>query len=425
MCKETTIWFDCCFSHKPESRREHCSKYWYSACTVVVNETEINSTLCADCKFKRECHEGGIDASAVLEKENPGLFNELQQNEALMLFLMQNGELPADTSEPLLYEEPAPQLRQERRCVPTSKIIGYNDYTVEATLEQHQVWTQGIDFDGLDLGQYPLQRLKPHQPRRQRQTKDTPVSTPGSEHKRKRRSRSSEHDTARKHHKRRKAQNLNEKMPRGLEQSPKEWVVVSQPLQKQGRNVYRIYACQELIAMQQSPQKLSMIARELAQDFALDCVPDQENLRIEASQRRQLYREWRDKSCRGLPLVARTACTTISNNEQTLIVSGMTHSVPVGEAAPSEEDIGRSDAEGIQALDIQQNLDIKQTGNQDVAEEGGQQMQPEVFSMDQEVFKSLNLETMMDAAYLWDQWDGPEQCELPKMSSVEDLDALL
>ncbi|MCJ1319458.1 hypothetical protein MMC15_004794 [Xylographa vitiligo] len=406
MCREITTSYFCCTSQSPEPRYDYCPDYWYRSCQRIKQDTERSPAPCADCKFKQECQEGGIDASTVLEKEKIELFNETQQDEALMLHLMQAEEIPADTSGPLLYRGTMPYLIQERQTyAPTSEILEYQ------AQDQQEAWGQYSYYDGGYLGQ-TQQRLASTRTRRQRQTMNTLVST----NKRTRPSRSYGGEIAKKQFKRRKAENRKENL--------EEWIILSQPKQKQGRNVYRTYACQELIAMQQSPQKLSMIARELAQDFALDSMLEQENLGTDVLQRRQIYREWRDKSRKALTPIPCEGCTPMIDNEQTPIARAITQPVPVEEESVSEEDIRQSAADGIQALDAEQTLYNEKIDNLSVVKEGIQ-TQPETFHMEQEDYEHLDLETMMDAIDAANLWVDVEQYALQKTDSMEDLDALL
>ncbi|MCJ1386005.1 hypothetical protein MMC17_009130 [Xylographa soralifera] len=371
-----------------------------------------------------DCQEYGIDASAVFERERTEFFNDALQDEAFMPNSMQAWDIPADTTESLTYGEILPQPIQERQTyIPTNEILGFQAHIAETVEEQQEDWAQYIDFDGGDLGQ-KKPRLISTQTRRQRQTKNTPVFTADSRHKHKRRFRSHEHETLKKHHKRQKAQIPKEKMPGSVGQNIEEWIVLSQPIQKQGRNAYRTYACQELIAMQQSPQRLSMIARELAQEFDLDSTLEPESLGIEITQRRQRHREWTEKSRREHISIARGGCAPMMNNEQTPMTCGTTQLVPVEEGALSENGIGQSDGEEAQALKAPQNLSFEQTDNQSHVEIGLQE-QLEIFHMNQEDYDSLDFEAIMNDAYAANQWVEAEQYGLPITGIMEDGDALL
>ncbi|MCJ1439452.1 hypothetical protein MMC27_008846 [Xylographa pallens] len=423
MCKVITTWYVCCVSQRPEPRREYCTKFWYRTCHVVLQEIEETSTLCANCKFKRECQEGGIDASAVLEQEKIALLNEVQQDEGFMPYEMQAWETSANISELLMYNGEMPQFIQEHQAfIPIIEMLEYKAHTAETVELQQDDWPKYIDYDGGDRGQNQ-HRLAPIQTRRQRQTKETLGSTTELGHKRKRRSRSDERETEKKHHRRRKAQIPTGEMSGGQEHNLEEWIILSQPIQKQGRNVYRTYACQELIAMQQSPQKLGMIARELAQEYDLDSVLVQENLGINGTQQQQLYREWRDKSCQGLTSVSSGACTPMINNEQIPIDSNITQSIPVKEEAPSNKGIRQSDAEENQAFNALQNRVIEQTDNLSAFDESGQ-MQPGFFHIDREDYDSLDFKTIMNATDAANQWLEAEQYRLPITGSMRDHDAL-
>ena len=390
---------------------------------MVLQEIEETSTPCANCKFKRECHEGGIDASAVLEQEKTALLDPAQQDEAFMPYQMQAWETAANTSELLMFRGALPQLIQEHQAyIPINGMPGYKAHTTETVEVQQQDWPKYIDYDAGDLGQNQ-HRQTSSQTRRQRQTKETLLSTTELGHKRKRRSLSYERETKKKHHRRRKARIPTVKMPGGQEPNLEEWIILSQPIQKQGRHAYRTYACQELIAMQQSPQKLSMIARELAQEYDLDSVLDQENSGTNGTQQQQLYRAWRDKSCPGLTSVSCGACTPRINNEQDPIGSGITQSIPI-EEAPSDKGIGQSDAEEPQAFDAPQNLDIKRTENLSASEENVQ-IQPGIFHIDQEDYDSLDFETMMNATDAAEEWLEAEQNRLSITGSMGDHHALL
>ncbi|MCJ1286907.1 hypothetical protein MMC26_006253 [Xylographa opegraphella] len=369
-----------------------------------------------------DCQANGIDASSVFEKERVDLFSDPLLDEAFMQTLTQAWE-----SEQLLYGETMPQLTQEHQTyVNTSGTLGHQAPTPETADERQKDWALCIGNNNLGQNQ---QSLRSTQIQRQRQTKDTPVSTAELGHKRKQHSRSHEHSIDKKYHRRRKAQNRTEKMAGSQGQNLEEWIVISQPIQKQGRNSYRTYACQELILMQQSPQRLSMIAKELAQDFALDSTLEQETPGIEVLQRRQLYREWRDQSCQGLRLVSRGACTPTINDEQMPATSNIMHPVAVDEKASSERAMGQPDAEETQILNVPQNLELAQTTNPSIIDETIE-VQPEILQVDQDHdgYRSLEFEefdSMMNATFadLW--WTEAEQYEVPIISSTGDRDASL
>ncbi|MCJ1405032.1 hypothetical protein MMC11_008258 [Xylographa trunciseda] len=268
--------------------------------------------------------------------ERTVLANEMQQHDA------EAWETAADTSTPLGYEKTMYQSVQDgQTSVFASGRLGYQDHIVE-TAGKEQQWGQLAENNMEDARQMQ-QRLTPTGAKRQRQTKHIPVSTTESGRKRKRATFSHKRRTENKQPKRQKAEGSMRIMLEEQRQTIEGWIIVTQPIEEQGRNAYRTYACQELIAMQQTPQKLSMIARELAQEFELDSVLEQERHGIEATQRQNIYRDWRDQSLGNTAVLPHAPMTT---KEQIPRISYRTRPMPV-------ERLSRND-EGIENLEIEE-----------------------------------------------------------------------
>ncbi|MCJ1391151.1 hypothetical protein MMC18_004013 [Xylographa bjoerkii] len=379
-----------------------------------------------------ECREIGIDPMPVLQIAGHSSTNSAQLYELSIPQLTQDWQ-PADTHTPLGYLGTMPQLTQGCQIfVPTSGRLGYQDHLVEATGEQKQRWEEFIDYNRGDL--IPKQRRPTaNQARRQRQTKGIPEFITESGHKRTRVSRSYERETEKKQPKRQKAEGPRRKMLEEQRQNTEEWILVPEPIEKQGRNAYRIHACQELMAMQQSPRMLSMIARELSQDYDLDNLPEQENLGIEAMQRRQHYREWRDKPRREHTAGPHGECAPMINEEQIPLAGDGSRPLSVGEEASRGNHNGQSEAkeertgvtndETIQKTNAQQNLNFGRTENQSVVQEGFQ-MQPGTVHTGHDTDTDVDWETMMNKEYEAIQWLDAEQSGAPVPYGTEELDVL-